>query len=76
MTAVGGTYQNGQIKLDKEYQSKQPVKVIVTFMDEVDVQVEKRLTIADFSFLESQKLLENYKGSLSDALIEERRSEL
>ena len=78
MVAVGGTYQNGHINLDKEYVSKNPVKVIVTFLEDVEEQKQagKRLTLADFSFLESQKVLENYKGSLSDAVIEERRSAL
>jgi hypothetical protein len=77
MVAVAGTYQNGQVKLDKEYTSKNPVKVIVTFLEEVEEpRTERRLTMADFSFLQSQKELAHYKGSLSDAVIEERRSEL
>jgi len=78
MVAVSGTYQNGKINLDKNYLSEKPVKVIVTFLEEVEEQErpERILTIADFSFLECQKILEHYKGSLSDALIEERRSAL
>ena len=78
MTAVGGTYQNGQISLDKDYLSSKPVKVIVTFLEDVEEQTqpEKRLTLADFSFLQSQKELADYKGSLSGAVIEERISAL
>ncbi len=77
MVALAGTYKNGKIKLDKEYLSKKTVKVIVTFLEEeAEEQPKKRLTINDFHFLQSQKELEHYKGSLSDALIEERRSEL
>ena len=35
MVAVVGTYQNGYVKLDKDYYSNNPVKVILTFLDEV-----------------------------------------
>jgi hypothetical protein len=76
MLSLAGTYQNGNIKLDKEYSSEKPVKVIVTFLDDVKEPVEKRLTLADFSFMESQKALAHYKGSFSDTVIDERRSEL
>jgi hypothetical protein len=75
MVAVVGTYQNGYVKLDKEYPSENPVKVIVTFLEDVQAQSDKALTLTDFSFLKSQKNLENYKGSFSDTVIEERRSE-
>jgi len=37
---------------------------------------KKELSISDFSFSKSQKNLKTYKGSLSDAVIEERRTEL
>jgi len=78
MTALAGIYQNGSIKLDKEYLSSKPVKVIVTFLEDAEEQTqpEKRLTLADFSFEESRNALENYTCSLSDAVIEERRSAL
>ncbi len=35
--------------------------------------VKKAILLSDFSFSKSQKNLENYKGSLSDAIIEDRR---
>jgi hypothetical protein len=76
MVAVVGTYQNGYVKLDKDYSSNHPVKVIVTFLEDVETQSDKGLSLADFSFSKSQKNLENYKGSFSDAVIEERRAEL
>jgi hypothetical protein len=78
MVAVAGTYQNGSIKLDKEYSSKKTVKVIVTFLEEEEEKTasEKGFSFADFSFAKSQEVLKNYSGSLSDALIEERRSEI
>jgi len=75
MIALVGTYQNGYVKLDREFSSDTPVKVIVTFLEEVDASSEKTLSLSDFSFSKSQKALEDYKGSFSDALIEERRSE-
>lgn len=76
MVAVVGTYQNGQVKLDREYLSEKPIKVIVTFLEEVEPASKKRLTFDDFSFAKSRKVLEGYTGSFTDALIEERRDEL
>ena len=76
MVAVVGTYQNGYVKLDKEYSSNNPVKVIVTFLEDIQTQSQERLSLSDFSFSKSQKNLENYKGSLSATVIEERRLEL
>ena len=74
MVQVSGTYSNGNITLDEKISVKKPVKVIVTFMDE-DVMVEKeRLTLDDFSFAKSSELLKDVHISLSDAVIEERRS--
>jgi hypothetical protein len=76
MVAVVGTYQNGYVKLDKDYSSNTPVKVIVTFLEDVQIQSDKGLSLTDFSFSKSQKILENYKGSFSDTVVEERRLEL
>lgn len=75
MVAVVGSYQNGVVKLDKEYISDNPIKVIVTFLEDVENQSNDGLSVSDFSFLESQKNLEHYSGSLSEAVIEERRKE-
>jgi hypothetical protein len=36
MVAVVGTYQNGYVKLDKDYSSNNPVKVIVIFLAQID----------------------------------------
>ena len=76
MVAVVGTYQNGYVKLDKEYSSANPVKVIVTFLEDIQDISDKGFSLSDFSFFESQQNLQNYQGSLSEAVIEERRSEL
>jgi hypothetical protein len=72
MVAVVGTYQNGFVKLDKVYATTNPVKVIVTFLEDIETQTEKVFSLSDFSFSKSQKNLENYKGSFSDAVSEER----
>lgn len=76
MLAVVGTYQNGYVKLDKEYSSENPVKVIITFLEEINNDSSKSLSLSDFSFVESQKNLENFKGSFSQAVIDERRLEI
>lgn len=76
MVAVVGTYKDGYVKLDKKYPSQKPLKVIVTFLEEVESESEKILSLSDFSFAKSRKILENVKGSFSDTVIEERRSDL
>ncbi|WP_353481181.1 hypothetical protein [Haliscomenobacter sp.] len=76
MVAVVGTYLNGFVKLDKEFSSNNPIKVIVTFLEEFPSLSDEGLSLSDFSFLESQKNLENYKDSFSNTVIEERRKEI
>jgi len=76
MIQVRGTYNNGNITLDKKVGINRSVKVIVTFDEEDLVPEERRLTINDFSFLKSRELLKNVRGNFSDAIIEERRSGL
>ncbi|PWS30015.1 hypothetical protein [Pedobacter paludis] len=49
---------------------------IQPFKKEKNTTQKKELSISDFSFSKSQKNLKTYKGSLSDAVIEERRTEL
>jgi hypothetical protein len=73
MVRVNGTYHKGKLLLEKPIKTKKPIKVVVTFEDSDD---KKRLTLSDFSFLQTQKLLEGYDGSFSDEVIEERRNEL
>jgi hypothetical protein len=72
MVALVGTYLNGQVKLDKELPSKKPLKVIVTFLEEVGVEKSNGLQLSDFSYSKSQKNLIDLKTSLSDSLIDER----
>lgn len=76
MVAIAGTYQDGVVKLDSEFSSQKPIKVIVTFLEDTETSSEKRLTLDDFSFAKGQEILKDYKGSLADEVIRERRSEL
>jgi len=55
MVAVIGKYQNGYVKLDKDYLTNNPVKVIVIFLEDVQTQSEKGFSLSDFSFSKSQK---------------------
>jgi hypothetical protein len=41
--------------LIKDYSSNNPVKVIVTFLEDVQTQSEGKLSLSDFSFSKSQK---------------------
>ncbi len=76
MVQLSGTYDNGSITFDKKVSTKKPVKVIVTFVDD-DIDIEnERLTSDDFSFAKGREILKDLKSSLSDAVIEERRSYL
>jgi len=76
MLSIVGTYQNGYLKLDKDITTKNPVKVIVTFLEEIQNISENGIDLTDFSFSKSKKNLENFKGSFSDTIVEERRNEL
>lgn len=72
METITGTYYKGRLSLDKPLKVKKPVKVMVTLLEET----ETRLSISDFSFLESQELFKDCKTSFSDEVIEERRNAL
>ncbi|NUO08148.1 MAG: hypothetical protein HUU08_05605 [Candidatus Brocadia sp.] len=74
MLSVKGTYKDGKVIIREEIKTDKPVSVIVTFLEEVKTPTVRRLDINKFSFQKARKLLESYKGSLSDAVIEDRRS--
>ncbi len=76
MLSIVGTYQNGYLKLDKDYSTNTPVKVIITFLEDIDSTSNNGLTLNDFSFSKSKKNLQEFKGSFSDSVIDERRTEL
>jgi len=73
MLSVKGTYKDGKVIIREEIKTEKPVNVIVTFLEEVNTPAVRRLDINKFSFKKARKLLESYKGSLSDAIIEECR---
>lgn len=76
MIAVSGVYENGVITLERKLRSKRSMKVIVTFLDEEIQNDPKRLTTLDFSFKHSREKSKRYDGSLSDDVIDDRKSEL
>ncbi len=75
MQSVTGTYENGKLKLDRSYKSKKPVKVVVTFLEDVQEKPAENLVLSDFSFAKSRKNLATLKTSLSETVAEERRIE-
>ena len=85
MLALKGTYQNGFIKLDNPIKFDKPLKVIITFIDEqikfeyqlnINKTKDKTIDLNSFSFMQSIEASKDFKGSFSDSIIEERRSEL
>ncbi len=77
MLAIKGVYDNGRISFKEKVKTSRPVNVVITFLEEdVEISDSKQIDLKKFSFEKSRELLKNYKGSLSDAVIEERRSEL
>ena len=76
MISIVGTYQDGHLTLDRDYSTKKPVKVIVTFLEDVQNSSDTRLSLEDFSFSKRRKNLENVKESFADTVVEERRSDL
>jgi hypothetical protein len=76
MLSIVGTYQNGYLKLDKDYSTENPVKVIVTFLEDIQSKTDNGLALTDFSFSKSKKNLQNFKGSFADTVINERSDDL
>lgn len=74
MLSVKGTYKDGKVIIREDIKTEKPVNVIVTFLEEVKAPAVRRLDINKFSFKKARKLLEGYKGPLSDVIIEDRRS--
>ena len=77
MTALRGKYHNGKLSLEAPFESEQPVDVIVTFLEEgLNANPQRPLQISDFSFAKTRALLKDLNESLSDEVIQERRSAL
>ena len=75
MITTEGIYENGKVRLNRKIQTKKAMKVIVTFLEDKDQNSNNRLSVKDFSFLKSRKKSKRNKGSISDSVIEERRSD-
>lgn len=76
MLAVKGVYKDGRVVIKEKVDTDKPVNVVVTFLEEIKALVKKKFEMNKFSFKRAKELLESYKGSLSDAIIEERRSDV
>ncbi len=75
MLSIEGIYKNGEIILEEKLEITRPVKVIVTFLDNINPEAEM-IDLNQFSFKECREILKDFKGSLSEAIIEERRKAL
>ena len=75
MISVKGVYVNGEVKLKEKIPASGEIPVTVTFLEDVGNEHDetKKLDLSTFSFNQSRELLKDYKGSLSDAVIDERR---
>lgn len=76
MLAIKGIYEDGQIILKRKPKPEKRMKVIVTFLGEVDKTKPYKIDLNKFSFKKSRAILKGYKGSLSETVIEERRNAL
>lgn len=74
MLSIRGIYENGEIKFKEKISITREIPVIVTFLEDLEDEETKKMNLGDFSFNRSKEILKDYKGSLSDTVIEERRS--
>lgn len=74
MLKVKGIYKDGKVFIPEEIKTDKPIDVIVTFLEDVKIKGVKKVDINKFSFKKAKELLSSFKGSLSDVIIEERRS--
>ncbi|NCX96111.1 MAG: hypothetical protein EBX41_06820 [Chitinophagia bacterium] len=76
MIALSGTFHNGQIVLDEPCRLTDPVKVIVTFIEDdlpKDNIIPKPLNYNSYSFGKVRELLTGIKDNISDEIIRDRR---
>ena len=76
MMTVNGIYENGVVQIERLIQTKKSINVVVTFLDDETFDDSKRLTLKDFSFLKARNKSKLFKGSFSDAVVEDRKAEL
>jgi len=74
MLAIKGIYDKGKVILQETVKTKKPVEVVITFLEELQAPTSEKLDLNKFSFERARELLKDYDGSLSEAIIEERRS--
>lgn len=73
MIAILGTYEDGKVTFEEEVNIPNKVKVIVTFLEDVAPNPQKALKLSSFSFAKTRAILQDFKGSFSETVIEERR---
>jgi len=76
MIAIEGTYYNGNIELSEIIDTIEPVKVIITFIDEKICLPAKSLKREKFHFDKAREISKVLNSSLSNELIEERKKEV
>lgn len=76
MLSLIGTYKDGYVSFEQTLSVVKPVKVIITFLEDMETSDEIFLQLSDFSFQEARQVLKNYTGSFADTVINERRKEL
>ena len=68
-----GIYRDGLIEIQDTIKFKEPMRVLVVFID--DIKPKKKIA-NKFSFEKSLELTKNCKGNLSDMVINERQTEI
>jgi hypothetical protein len=80
MLTVRGVYDNGKVFLKEEVTIHKSTDVLITFLEESEIcessKLDTKLDTKEFSFDKARKLLKELKGSLSEAVIQERRQEI
>lgn len=76
MIAIEGTYYNGNVELSEIIDTLEPVKVIITFIDENICLPAKSLKREKFHFDKAREISKVLNSSLSNELIEERKKEV
>ncbi len=76
MIAVKGVYEHGSVILSTPVPIRGRVEVIVTFLDGVSDNEPVKTNQNLFSFAKSREILKGYKGSIAEAVIDERRGEV
>ena len=76
MLALRGVYENGNVTLNRLVPVNGRVDVVVTFLEEIEEPVTKNLNTHAFSFAKSREILRDFKGSLSEEVLMERRNEI